>query len=111
MYLAVGSGVVAICSRRPRGQPNYDGCITDDGNGGRCVDGAGARRSPARIGVAVSPDGTSVYVASYEASDVTHFFAAPQGQLSYDGCVSNGGSDGNSWSLRAARSPAHARSP
>ena len=41
--------------------------------------------------VAVSPDGRSVYVGG---NAVTHFFAAPQGQLSYDGCVSNDGSGG-----------------
>jgi hypothetical protein len=45
-------------------------------------------------GVAVSPDGKSVYVASDQADTVTHFFAAPQGQLTYDGCVSSSGSGG-----------------
>ena len=77
----------------PQGQLSYDGCISDDGTGGSCVDAPGSPFNNAQS-VAVSPDGRSVYVVGTYAGTVDHFFAAPQGQLSYDGCISNDGSGG-----------------
>ena len=92
VYLTANNGVVHLFAA-PQGQLTFDGCISDDGTGGRCVDAPGTPLTAAH-GVAVSPDGKSVYVASYQADTVTHFFAAPQGQLTYDGCVSSSGSGG-----------------
>ena len=46
----------------------------------------------APLGVAVEPDGRSVYVAAEDR--VQHFFAAANGALTYDGCVSDDGSGG-----------------
>jgi hypothetical protein len=44
-------------------------------------------------GVAVSPDNKSVYVASIGAASVGHFFrGGPEGQIAWDGCLSNDGS-------------------
>jgi hypothetical protein len=78
----------------------YDGCVSNDGSGGDCADipGSGDPLAGADA-VAVSPDGRSVYVTSYgsvqnEDGTVSHFFAAPGGQLTWDGCVSNAGSGG-----------------
>ena len=78
----------------PTGRLVYNGCISDDGSGGECVDAPGAPLDGA-YGVAVSPDGKSVYVASSVADDVTRFSAAPAGQISYDACISDDGSGGN----------------
>ncbi|HEX4034078.1 MAG TPA: hypothetical protein VHX66_06515 [Solirubrobacteraceae bacterium] len=93
VYVVANNDVVHLFAA-PQGQLTFDGCISDDGTGGRCADAAGTPLTGANS-VAVSPNGNSVYVTSFAANTVTHFFAAPQGQLTYDGCVSNGGSGGN----------------
>ncbi len=88
-----GSGTITHFFLAAGGQISYDGCVSNDGSGGACADAPGFPLEGAQ-GVAVSPDGSSVYVASAAASTITHFFAAPGGQLTYDGCVSNDGSEG-----------------
>jgi DNA-binding beta-propeller fold protein YncE len=93
VYVSADDSVVHLFAA-PQGQISLDGCISDDGTSGHCVDAPGTPLTLA-LGVAVSPDGKSVYVGSESASTVTHFFAAPAGQLTYDGCVSNGGSGGS----------------
>ena len=78
-----------------QGQLSWDGCVSSDGSGGTCLDvpGSGTPLSTP-TGVAVSPDGASVYAVSFDGT-VSHFFANPaQGQLSWDGCVSDDGSAG-----------------
>ena len=45
-------------------------------------------------GLAVSPAGNSLYVSAVGSDSVTHFGAAPAGQLNFAGCVSNDGSAG-----------------
>lgn len=75
------------------GELSYDGCISDAGAGGACTD----TPAPSDIlgqadGIAVSPNGRSVYVSDYYGT-LTHFFAnATHGQLTWDGCVSADGS-------------------
>ena len=76
----------------PDGQISYDGCLANDASQG-CFD------LPFELGgasgVAVSPDGKSVYVTSTEGDSVAHFFrGGPDGQISYDGCVANDASQG-----------------
>jgi DNA-binding beta-propeller fold protein YncE len=94
VYVASGDlGTVTHFFAAPQGQLSYDGCVSNDGSGGLCADAPGSPLSGA-FGVAVSPDGKSVYVASDLSDTITHFFAAPQGQLSYDGCISDDGSGG-----------------
>ncbi len=94
VYVAsAGSGTITHFFAAPGGQLTYDGCISNDGSGGLCAAASGSPLSGADA-VAVSPDGRSVYVASALSGAITHFFAAPAGQLTYDGCVSNAGSGG-----------------
>jgi sugar lactone lactonase YvrE len=90
-----GSGFVAHFFAGKGGALSYDGCISDDGDGGACGDIPGPNATlGATDGVAVSPNGRSVYVSNYYGA-LTHFFAnATQGQLTYDGCVTAGGSGG-----------------
>ena len=92
---ASNSNTVSHLFAAPGGQISWDGCVSDDGSGGVCADvpGTGSPLDGAS-GVAVSADGTSVYVASQNAGTVSHLFAAPQGQLSWDGCISDDGSGG-----------------
>ena len=91
------------------GALTYDGCVSDDGSGGTCADIPGtAAPLTGAFGVAVSPDGRSVYVASQGGltpvdSTVSHFFAATQGgQLTWDGCVSDTGLGGACATLPSA---------
>jgi DNA-binding beta-propeller fold protein YncE len=72
----------------PQGQIYYDGCWASRGEGG-CVDLPGQPLDGAS-GLAVSPDGSSVYVASWGSDSVAHFHSTgPQGQLTYDGCLAS----------------------
>jgi DNA-binding beta-propeller fold protein YncE len=91
---ATAPGTISHFFRAPQGQIGWDGCVSNDGSGGWCtnIPGDGAPLSGAH-GVAVSPNGGSVYVAS-AAGTASHFFAAPQGQIVWDGCVSGDGSGG-----------------
>lgn len=73
------------------------GALTDAG----CIASAGARGcSPipnfvlwGAAGIDVSPDGRSVYVASFIGGTISHFNRAPGGSLSYAGCFENRGRD------------------
>ena len=65
---------------------------------------APAPRSPVSLGVAVAPSG-AVYAGSSPAGSVSHFFAAPGGQITFDGCVSNDGSGGTCADVPGAGTP------
>jgi DNA-binding beta-propeller fold protein YncE len=74
------------------GKLALDGCLNGDGSQ-NCGD---LPQSPidGASDVAVSPNGRSVYVTSFAADAIAHFFRAPGGQLFYDGCLANDASDG-----------------
>jgi DNA-binding beta-propeller fold protein YncE len=101
VYTANGGGTVAhLFAGNPTGTVSWDGCLSDTGSGGLCVkqpETADVLHAPEKI--AVSPNGASVYVTSIhlgQAGYLVHLFANPQqGQLSWDGCVSNDGSGGS----------------
>ena len=71
----------------PDGQITYDGCFASRAFQA-CLDLPFAPLDGA-YGVAVSPDGRSVYIASNSGS-VAHFFVSgPDGKLAYDRCHAN----------------------
>ena len=74
------------------GQLALDGCLNNDGSQS-CGDLPNAPFNGA-AGVAVSPDGRSVYVTAYAGNAVLHFFREPAGQLFYDGCLANDDTQG-----------------
>jgi DNA-binding beta-propeller fold protein YncE len=98
-----GSGAVAIFGRdRRTGELSQlkgkAGCISANGSRGACQRARGFR-IPGNYHITISPDGTSVYVASYESNTVAIFKRDPQtgklAQLSGKaGCISGGGSRG-----------------
>jgi sugar lactone lactonase YvrE len=71
----------------PEGQLTYGGCVAGDAEQG-CADLPGTTLEPWAL--AVTPDGTSLYVASFGLDTVVHLTAAPEGQLTYGGCVASG---------------------
>lgn len=86
------SGSIAHFFRAAGGGLIYGGCVSNDGSGG-CTDIAGTGTPISGAGgVAVRPDGSSVYLAG--ANGVSHFSAAPAGQLTFGGCVGSDGSNG-----------------
>jgi DNA-binding beta-propeller fold protein YncE len=83
------------------------GCISQnavDGEGGPCVDGFGMWGAN---WAAISPDGTSVYVASFISSAITVFDRAADGTLTQKagtaGCISQNGSDNQGATCVAGR--------
>jgi 6-phosphogluconolactonase (cycloisomerase 2 family) len=92
VYVPVLDGVT-VFDRAPGGQLAYAGCVSDDGSGGLCADAPGAPMEVASD-VAVSRDGTSVYVTAIHTHTITAFDRAAGGQITYAGCVSNDGSGG-----------------
>ena len=95
VYLASGldNSISHFTRATPQlGNAEFDSCIADGGLNG-CADPpldplGGARAS------AVSPDGRSVYVASFIDDSITHFSRAPDGKLTLEGCIANGGGSG-----------------
>ena len=95
VYVAAADGdsVSHFFRGGPDGQISYDGCLNNDGASG-CVDLPGAPLNAA-FALAVSPDGGSVYAASYGSNSIAHFFRTPpEGQIVYDGCLNNDGAHG-----------------
>jgi DNA-binding beta-propeller fold protein YncE len=94
VYVAASGGGLSHFFVGVKGGLAYDGCVSDDGSGGACLDVPGSESQFLNPdGVVVSPNSASVYTST-EDGTVAHLFAAAQGQLSWDGCVSNDGSGG-----------------
>ena len=100
-YVAsANSGAVAVFDRAADGtlaqKAGLAGCISEDGSGGDCSDG---KALDGVNSVTVSPDGKSVYAASYGGDAVAVFDRAADGTLAQkagtDGCVSETGSGGD----------------
>lgn len=95
--ISKGTGTISQFSALPSGGgglTKFVGCLSDTGtNGCSKMSGSGTPLTDSG-GVAVSPDGASVYVAS--GVGVSHYFADPNGTglLSFDGCVSDDRSGG-----------------
>jgi sugar lactone lactonase YvrE len=96
VYVAsYGSHSISHLFRDPAsGRLALDGCLNNDGSQ-NCGDLLAAPLTGANA-VAVSPDGLSVYVVSSSSNGtIAHFFRDdPGGQIYYDGCLANDGSQG-----------------
>jgi hypothetical protein len=73
------SNVLAVFDRDPgtgalTQKPGTAGCVSEDGSGGLCQDGTALAGA---VGVATSPDGNSVYVASHESDALAVFDRDP----------------------------------
>jgi len=74
-------------TRAANGTLSYQGCFSNTAAAGCSVPADLALN--AASGVAVSPDGDSVYVASLAGDSISHFTRAANGTLSYQGCFSD----------------------
>ena len=80
VYVTSSDGdAVTVLNRAAGGQVTYAGCVSDTGTGGLCADLPGQPLDNP-LGIEVSPDGNSVYVAGEVSDSVTHLFrkAAPE---------------------------------
>jgi Ca2+-binding RTX toxin-like protein len=84
------SSSVSHFSLAPEGQITFQRCYANDSSQG-CVDLPGEPLTGAN-GVAVSPDGDSVYVTSFGSNTVSHFFRARPGAAA--GGAGGGGGGG-----------------
>jgi DNA-binding beta-propeller fold protein YncE len=71
-------------------QLTYRGCLANDDGLAGCTALAGAPLGSAN-GVAVSPDGGSVYVASYGSHSITRFARSVGGELAFGSCLATDG--------------------
>ena len=93
VYVASLDGdAVTRFDRHSDGSLAYEDCIANArGHGCRKPDHDSLGGADA---VAVSPDGTSVYVASLRADAITRFKRSPGGRLESGGCFAGGGAHG-----------------
>jgi DNA-binding beta-propeller fold protein YncE len=89
---SVDSDSITTFRRAPNGALTFAGCLADDAAQG-CTDLPLSPLNGAN-GVAVSPDGDSVYVTGVFANSVVHFVRAPDGALTFAGCVANDATQG-----------------
>jgi DNA-binding beta-propeller fold protein YncE len=78
-----------VASAAP-GDLTYRGCFANDDGVGGCTALPGAPLGSAN-GVAVSPDGGSVYVASYGSNSISRFARGAGGELTFSSCLANDG--------------------
>ncbi len=99
VYVVTSGDGVASFKRSSTGTLTWQGCITGDQGGagtagtGACEDSDGATANGSGSGlsnlngVAVSPDGESVYTFSVSDTAITTFDRAADGSLTDDGCI------------------------
>lgn len=96
LALCVASAVAAAPERGPskpqHGTLKFRGCVSEL-PGGKCA-GLPAGSLVGTAGIAVSPDGRSVYATSYGGDAVTAFLRGRGGKLTFQGCVAGGGAGG-----------------
>jgi DNA-binding beta-propeller fold protein YncE len=91
VYVTSASQAVIAFARNPDGTLTELGCVSETGTGGLCADGFALDDAN---GVAASPDGANVYVATSFGDAVVAFARNPDGNLTELGCVSETGSAG-----------------
>jgi DNA-binding beta-propeller fold protein YncE len=91
VYVGAEDGVTRF-KREPHGVLKERECISGTGDGG-CKRAAHDSLRDA-YGIAVSPDGGSIYASSYEADAISRFKRRASGALSYRGCTADQGAHG-----------------
>jgi Ca2+-binding RTX toxin-like protein len=90
---AAANSVTHLSRNTSNGLITYQGCVANGGANG-CLDPPQDSLLGVR-GVAVSPDGRSVYVVSEFGNSVTHLTRdTSNGSLAFQGCIANAGANG-----------------
>jgi DNA-binding beta-propeller fold protein YncE len=89
---AFSSSAISHFARAADGSLDFVNCFADT-NAAGCAVGFQDSLLGAH-GVAISPDGTSVYVASDSDNSVSHFARAADGTLDFRGCIADTGAEG-----------------
>ena len=89
------NGSVSRFATDPGGQIHWRSCIGEKSTTGTCAGTPANLESPleAAEGIAVSPDGRSLYVASLHGA-LSHIAIEPDGSIAWRDCVSDDGSQG-----------------
>ncbi len=82
---------VSIFTRAANGALTYAGCLAPTAGPAGC---AAVPSLDGPLGIAVSPDGTSVYVASFDGEALTHLSRGPDGSLAFASCHATVGAYG-----------------
>jgi DNA-binding beta-propeller fold protein YncE len=90
---ASGADALVRFNRKSNGKLTSKGCVMDDAASGFCADTADGLGTP--TGVAVSPDGASVYVGATIDDDVAILKRTASGALTPKGCVDDDTGPGN----------------
>jgi DNA-binding beta-propeller fold protein YncE len=88
-------GSVSRFATDPGGQIHWRSCIGELSTTGTCAGTPGGSESPLELaeGMAISPDGRSLYVASTRGA-VSHLVIEPDGSINWQGCITDDGSRG-----------------
>jgi DNA-binding beta-propeller fold protein YncE len=92
VYVVSLNGSISHFRRAANGDLTPAGCISSDSVPG--CNSAGAGVLTGASGVAISPQGDSVYVASQSPGTIAHFRRAANGDLTGAGCLNSGGTNG-----------------
>jgi DNA-binding beta-propeller fold protein YncE len=90
--ISLNDDAVSHFTRAGDGTLAFQRCFADTAADGCGVPTQAALEEPA--GVAVSPDGGSVYVSAYGDKAVSSFARAASGALAFSGCLADGGTEG-----------------
>jgi DNA-binding beta-propeller fold protein YncE len=98
VYVTSGQGTNAVTrfKQRANGRLGYRECFANGGANAGTGECAKPRRNSldSNEAVAISPDGTSVYVVSSDSDSITRFKRDVSGALTYRGCIANRGAYG-----------------
>jgi DNA-binding beta-propeller fold protein YncE len=88
-------GSVSRFATEVGGQIHWRSCIGEPSTTGTCAGTPGGLESPLELaeGMAISPDGRSLYVASTRGA-VSHLTIEPDGSINWQGCITDDGSRG-----------------
>ena len=92
---AVSDSISHLVRKPGTGALGWQGCVNGDGSQG-CADAPGeAFLGPldGPVDVAVSRDGASVYAVAYDGGALAHLYRGPAGQLTWDACLNNDGTE------------------